>query len=349
MELVHELQSNEHYSVRLCVLGIPRPDITSKDLEWVTFLNCPVHIRSTIPQRLFRLRSLINSWKPSLIHSHLWPSAVTVGLVSPRKIPHLIHIRDTPPSLVSPRFGSRMRLALSKRLFSGGNVRFVSVSQAAAEYSINALQISSESVSTVLNGVDLDRFLDIPTLPIVRPTPFIVSCAGRLVSDKGFEDILRAIKLTQLPPDALRLRVAGEGSLLPALKYLAHDLGISEHVSFLGQVTNMPGFLERSDAFVHNSIAAEGLSRAMLEAMGAGRPVISSDHAGAREAIEDGRTGFVVPIQSPASIASAIHTLIQNPTLHHTIGTAARHEAQKRFSVHRVTNEVVAIYNSVLS
>lgn len=349
MELVRELQRNEHYSAQLCVLGASRSDLPSTGLDWVTFLDCPVHIRSTTTRRLIRLRRLIKSWNPSLIHSHLWPSAVTVGLVSPSSIPHLIHIRDTPPSLISPRLGSRLRRGFSKRLFSHEHVRFVSVSRAAAEYSINALQINPDRISTVLNGVRLEQFLAVPAISMDRATPFIALCAGRLISDKGFEDILRAIKITQLPPEVLKLRVAGEGSLLPRLKTLAIDLEISEQVEFLGQVTNMPSVLEKADVFIHNSIAAEGLSRAILEAMGAGRSVISSDHAGAREAIEDGATGFIVPIQSPASIASAIHTLILNPTLHYAIGAAARCEAQKRFSVRRVTDEVVTIYDSMLA
>lgn len=348
MELVRGIQNDDRFDVRLCVLGTRPEELPVWPNDPLEFLNAPVHQRTTFCRRWLSLRRILHHWQPHLIHSQLWPTVLNVGLVIPRSLPHLIHIYDTPPSLQSQRWGAKLRRTLLRGIASNPQVRFASVSCAATEYTSDALQLDPSRLHTIVNGVQLDRFLDIPPLQPDPDRPLVISCAGRLVADKGFDLLLRAVAFIKPHPDKLILRIAGIGSGEASLRTLTHQLGIAEHVQFLGQVSDMPGFFAGSDIFVHASVAAEGLARVLIESHAAGRPVVVTEHAGAREIVADGITGIVVPQSDPESLATAIESLMVAPNLRLTMGAEARRSAATRFSVTRVIAEVSSLYAEML-
>ncbi len=348
LEIVNRLQSEDRYEVRLCVLGGLPADLTLPQGVSVEFLHAPVHQRSMLFRRLMRLRGLITRWQPQLIHSHLWPTALVAGLVSPRSLPHLIHIRDTPPSLQSQRWGPALRRALLRRIGSNPRVRFVSVSSAAADYTAETLPMDRRRIQTILNGVELDRFLAVPHLQRHPESPFVIACAGRLIADKGFDLLLKAVSQLTVPRDQFRVLIAGTGSAEPGLRELCRVLEIDGCVEFVGQVDNMPDFLSQADLFVHASVAAEGLSRALIESQAAGRPVVASEHAGAHEAILNGKTGLIVPGGDSAALAGAIDSLLLHPDRLTALGAAARQHASTAFAAERVVTELCTIYSEML-
>ena len=349
LEIVRSLQNDDRYEARLCVLGDPPADRTLFKADPVEYLHAPVQQRSLFVRRWTRLRRLLSQWPPRVLHTHLWPSVLTAGLVAPRSLPHLVHIRDTPPSLMSPRWAAMFRRCLLRRIASNPQVRFVSVSSSAGDYTARALSLDRQRIQTVLNGIELDRFLAVPSLVPHPERRFVIGCAGRLIADKGFDLVLIAISQVSVPRNQVLLRIAGAGSGEPALRELSRTLGITECVEFVGQVANMPEFFAGIDLFVHASVAAEGLSRALIEAQAAGRPVVTSDHAGAREAIDDGVTGNIVPARDPAAIARSIDALIHEPVRWLAMGTAARERAARTFSAQRVVAELTHIYTEMLN
>ncbi len=347
LELVRGFQGDERFDVRLCVLGTPHSYEPQSPHDPIDFLHAPVHQRSTLYRRMMGLRLLIARWQPQLIHSQLWPSALTAGLVAPRSLPHLIHIYDTPPSLHSPRWGASLRRAMLRRIVSRTKVRLAAVSTAAAEYSAEALRVNRSRIQTILNGVSLDHFLAVPELRHHPESPMIIACAGRLIAEKGFHHVLEAVRCMTLPRDKFRVCIAGTGSAESSLRELCQQWGIAEIVQFEGSVSDMPAFFAKADLFVHGSVA-EGMARVLMESLATGRPVVASEHAGVREAIDDGVTGLVVPANDPHALAHAIESLLTDPNRRLTMGAAARRCAADQFSVQRVINEVAELYSDML-
>lgn len=106
--------------------------------------------------------------------------------------------------------------------------------------------------------------------------------------------------------------VVGDGPLRPKLERLAHELGLKDRVRFAGFVDSsaLPGLLSGSDLFVLtssiSSASHEGFGIAYLEANACGTPVLAARLAGAREAVEEGVSGFFVDEPAAESIAAAL-------------------------------------------
>ena len=160
--------------------------------------------------------------------------------------------------------------------------------------------------------------------------------AGRFVEKKGVAVLLDAMRRLE-PQTRPPLLLVGDGPIGEVLKRAAAPLGRT--VEFTGWLPNaelrrrMRGAL----AVCVPSLAAqggdaEGLPNVVIEAMAAGVPVVGSRHAGIPEAVEDGRTGLLVPPGDPASLAAALQRLIDSPELRRRLGSAARTVAAERFS-----------------
>jgi glycosyltransferase involved in cell wall biosynthesis len=169
-------------------------------------------------------------------------------------------------------------------------------------------------VSTISNAVIGEDFDDRAGMPVHHPwlvdrdRPVFVT-AGRLVEMKDHRTLLRAfaIHLRQRPS---RLMVLGTGSMLDELQSLAATLGIAEHVAFEGFVSNPLPYMRASDAFVLSS-RSEGFGNVLVEAMGCGTPVVSTDCPyGPSDILGHGKYGILVPPRDPEALAAALGRLL---------------------------------------
>ncbi len=142
---------------------------------------------------------------------------------------------------------------------------------------------------------------------------------GSLIPRKGIGTTLRALSLLDGRVSA-RLIIVGDGADREALEALACSFGVRDRVCFAGLVApeDVSGFLEQADVFVSTSLG-EGRPNAVVEAMAMGLPVIASDIDGFRELVENGRTGFLVPLGEPEPLADRISQLASEPCLRDTL------------------------------
>jgi glycosyltransferase involved in cell wall biosynthesis len=141
------------------------------------------------------------------------------------------------------------------------------------------------------------RWLDNPEIPV-----FVT--AGRLVPVKDHENLLRALACYR-KHRAANLIILGSGPLRPNLEALAIELGIADAVDFLGYQENPLPYFRRADAFVLSSYS-EGFGNVLVEAMGCGTPVISTDcEYGPAEILKNGQYGALVPPRCPQALANA--------------------------------------------
>lgn len=141
----------------------------------------------------------------------------------------------------------------------------------------------------------------------------VVLAAGRLVAQKDFPTLLRAMAKARVGKPDLRLILLGEGPERPALEALRAALGLGAVVDMPGHVENPLAYFARGDLFVLSSLW-EGFALVLVEALGAGIPVVSTDcPAGPAEVLDGGRLGRLVPPGDAEALAEAMLATLAAP------------------------------------
>jgi glycosyltransferase involved in cell wall biosynthesis len=141
--------------------------------------------------------------------------------------------------------------------------------------------------------------------------------------------------------------LAGEGELLEPMRRLAFQLGLQDRTFFVGRCLQIAELLAVSDVCVLSS-KFEGFSNAILEYMAAGRPVVATDVGGAREAVIDGETGYLVAAGDVAGMASRIVRLLQNHELRQSLGERGQRIVEQKFSTDAQLRKTEELYSQLL-
>jgi len=168
-----------------------------------------------------------------------------------------------------------------------------------------------EKCRIIPNMVREDMFL--PPVNPRKAEPFIFFWAGRLVHLKGLDVLLESVKiLTEKTGDGFRLRLAGKGSLLSTLEEQCRNLGITDHVRFLGRISRsqMEEEMRGANCFVLAS-RFESFGAVLIEAMATGLPVIST-RSGGPDHIVTPDCGLLVDVDDPVQLAGAMETMMRN-------------------------------------
>jgi colanic acid/amylovoran biosynthesis glycosyltransferase len=196
-----------------------------------------------------------------------------------------------------------------------------------------------ERTDVLRMGVDCDDIAFQPRARGTGPLQFVTAC--RFVEKKGVEYALRALVQVraQRPDIAFRYTLIGDGPLLKQMKALCAELGLNEHVSFLGALPHpeVKRHLASSDAFILPSVTAvdgdvEGVPVVLMEAMAAGLPCLSSMHSGIPELIENGKSGLLSPERDVAGLAANIIRMADNPERTLPMTRAARETVETEFN-----------------
>lgn len=158
----------------------------------------------------------------------------------------------------------------------------------------------------------------------------VVGTVARLADQKRLDRLLEVVARL---PEPVRAVVAGDGPERGVLEALARELGVAGRVTFLGHREDVGNVLDALDLFLITS-RVEGMSNAMLEALGAGVPVVSTPVSGAREALEpleDGRRPGLVVEPEADVLAREVGALLADPERLRGMGRAARARARERF------------------
>jgi glycosyltransferase involved in cell wall biosynthesis len=200
---------------------------------------------------------------------------------------------------------------------------------------------SLENTGIVYNGIDPAPFRQVSAAEVdqlcrslsLTEAP-VVGVFSRLAPWKGQDVLLNA--LTHLP-DVQALIVGGalfgdDADYESQLRRQAEQLNLEDRVHFLGFRDDIPQLMKLADVVLHTSTAPEPFGRVIVEGMLAGTPVIASAAGGAREIIEDGVNGLLVPPDAPAPLANALTRLLSTPALVDRLTQAGQATAQTRFS-----------------
>ncbi|MBN2119191.1 MAG: glycosyltransferase family 4 protein [Anaerolineales bacterium] len=168
-----------------------------------------------------------------------------------------------------------------------------------------------------VNGMDARK-----ELGLAEDNLFLLSI-GRLTHQKGHEHLIQAMpKVIRRFPTA-KAWICGDGPLRAQLESQIVELGLSDHVRLLGSRDDVSLLLATADIFVLPS-RSEGLSRALMEAMAAGIPVVATNVGGIRDLITDGVHGLLVPSEDSERLAQSILQLLDAPLMMKRMGAAAQ-------------------------
>ena len=197
------------------------------------------------------------------------------------------------------------------------------------------------------NGIDLDFFS--PSKKNTASSEFVMGMQSRIVQIKDHKTLLAAFAKTvsDNPAKTLKLRIAGDGEMLSALKQLAVSLGITELVEFTGMLPekSLPHFLNSLDLYIHASFG-ETMSTAIMQAMACEKPIIASDVEGINNMLTDLKTGVLVAPSDINLLAEAIWKIYNDKTFSRMLAENALEYARKNFSQTRMFDQYSLIFKS---
>lgn len=260
--------------------------------------------------------------------------------------------------IASKRETGGMRTAAQdtvEKLAFGRSKAIVANSRAVKEYLANR-GIGAEKIRVIYNGLDLSRF----EMPSDRRTQYLeklgIRCDEKtkiitLVANlrhevKNVPMLLRSARSVVAQFPGARFLVAGEGELKEDLERTAEELALKDNVHFIGRCAEIPTLLASSDICVLTS-TAEGFSNSILEYMAAAKPVIATDVGGAREAIADGESGYLIASNDDRELTARLCDLLNAPERSGEMGKRGRDIVAERFSEQAQLAKTLELYRSL--
>jgi D-inositol-3-phosphate glycosyltransferase len=296
-----------------------------------------------------------------VVHSHYWLSSVAAERLKERwGVPHVamfhtlgevksrarVSEHETEPRIAAERAIAR---AADRIVVAGSDER----QQLVRLYGADAGRIS-----VVPCGVNLELFQPVAKEEAraqlgLREDDRILLFVGRIEPLKGVDILLGAAAQVQSDSDCFVLVIGGDSSArqgeMAHLRSLAAELGIAEHVNFLGAVDHekLPLFYSAADVCVVPSFY-ESFGLVALEAMACGTPVVASRVGGLAVTVRDGETGYLIPWRCPEPFAERIELLLGNEELRRAFGKSAREEVE-RYRWGNVAEATLQIYGEVIA
>ncbi len=173
----------------------------------------------------------------------------------------------------------------------------------------------------------------------------VVLAVGRLVSYKGFEHLIRAMR-----DISAHLVLVGDGPLGSSLEGLARACGVAERVTFLERVNDVNPYYHAADVFALPSVArSEAFGLVQLEAMAAGLPVVNTNlPSGVPYVSPHNVTGLTVAPRDSGALAGAINRLLDDAALRGRLGDAGRLRARQAFGVSAMVRQTLAVYQAAM-
>ncbi|GGA33411.1 glycosyltransferase [Paenibacillus physcomitrellae] len=279
------------------------------------------------PRAVFRLRRLIRSFQPDVVHSHM----VHANLLA-RVTRLFVRMPVLACTAHSIHEGGRFRTWLYRLTDRMCDV-MTNVSQEAVNRYITIKASPPDKILLMPNGIDMERFsLSARVRVQIRRElgvegRFVWLAVGRLAPEKDYLTMLGAFAEVRRSFPQTMLLIAGIGPEEAELKRYCREEGLEEQVRFLGLRTDIPDLMHGADAYLMSS-KWEGLPMVLLEAGASGLPMVATDAGGNREIVQHGVNGYLSAPSDPLALAGEMLKLLGL--------TSSQQAAMGRFSQERI-------------
>jgi len=344
--LLIEKLDRSKFSPVLCVL------YTSEWLE-NNFDLCPIHIlnitsyrQPTSIYKFWQFVRFLKSEEIDIVHT-LFKEGMRVGITAAKMagIRFIISVRRSQGYWMTP-FDLKITKILNRWVdLIIANAHDTKVWAAENEgFPLDRMEV-------IHNGVELEPFFKVSnnirlqyrSKLWIPSNSYVIGIVANLRPVKSIDAFIQAAQLVKKSVPAAHFIIVGEGNLESELKQLAENLGIADCVHFLGRRHDIPNILATLDVGVLSS-NSESFSNTIVEYLAAGLPVVCTDVGGAREAVDDGVNGFVVPVGDSIVMSQKIIDIFQTGKSGE-MANASRCKAVERFSLTTMMAKYEDIYS----
>ena len=310
-------------------LAVPVLDVGRRGRYDVTFLP--------------RMIRMMRAWKPDVVHTHMhmgkyWGriAALASGVET---IVHTEH---------NSEFGAPRVFRIANRALVPRTAAVVAFSQTHRSALAADESIPLNRIVVIPNGIELDQLAGdererARAALSARAGETLLLHVGRLSPVKNQRLAIETVAL--LPPPA-RLVFVGDGNGRPALESLARERGVADRVTFLGFRDDAASLIAGADIALVTSFN-EAMPLAVIEAMVASAPLVSTPWRGAREMLGDGAFGVVAPDYTPRALANAVQSVLDDPGAARDRAARARAFATQEFDIATTARRHAALYREL--
>ena len=302
-------------------------------------LPCPRDLDPGLARAVVRAT---RATRPNLVHTHLVHADVYGALGALAARAALVSTKHNDDPFRAGPF-RHVERALTLR-----TVRVIAITEALRRFTVERVGLPAAKVVTVPYGLDAPpaAWAPAPELALPEGARLLVAVA-RLDRQKGLDVAVRALAELRRRHPAVVLAVLGEGPERAALTALAAELGVVAALLLPGRVGDVAAVLRAAEIVVHPA-RWEGFGLALLEAMLCERPIVASAVSSIPEIVVDGETGLLVPPDDAPALAAAIGRLLNDPSLASRMGASGAARAWAEFSVARMAERTLAVYDAAL-
>lgn len=308
-----------------------------------------VHGRSSRrdPRPAFALARDLARWRPDVVHSWSWMSALAAGpACRALDIPHVDGMIQS--GALEPDHTRLKRLGM----------RMATLVVANTQAGLDAWDVGPGKGRVVYNGLDDSRLPEPAAAErsdgdsSERVGPFTVVMTGRMVPVKHYDVVIAAARALGERAAGWRFVLVGEGEDRARLQREARDLVEAGTVVFPEPGLEVLELVRDADVGVlmtDPALAFEGLSNSIMEYMALGLPVVCGDGGGNPELVEHGTTGFIIPPGDAAALADRLAYLQGDDGVRRRMGAAGRERILREFSVETMVARMIAVYEEAIA
>ena len=302
---------------------------------------------------ILKLRVLIRSVAPDIVHAHMPPAELYTRLA-------LLLLYPAPVMVISKHNDEPFFRGPGQRAMGGWvarrATRMIAISDAVNAYARNHLNMPADRVTTVYYGIDPRPYeqirdsqrQDVRAEWSIPPGAWVIGTVARLVPQKALHVLLNAYAQYRAQArQASRLVLVGRGPLETGLKALSSQLGLDNEIIWAGFREDIPVVMKAFDAFVLTS-SYEGFGLVLLEAMAAARPVVASRVSAIPEIVQDGMTGLLCESADHVGFGHALLRL-EEAEVRVILGNAGHDRALTHFTLERMAEATLAVYKECLA
>jgi glycosyltransferase involved in cell wall biosynthesis len=302
------------------------------------------------PALPFKLATLFRDANIKIVHAHQctpWFYAALSRMINPT--PRLLFEEH---GRFYPETKKLKRIIVNRLLISRLTHRTIAVSEDIRQR-LNIYEgLKKENIDVIYNGVQTAQVLNNADREACRNTfgfeagSFVVGTVGRLDSIKNLPMLVNAFAHASRSLPALRGLLVGDGPEFNNIRSLIGKERLSDRIYMTGFRDDSKIIVQCMDLFVLSSVS-EGTSMALLEAMASGIPAVVTNVGGNPEIVINGKTGWVIPSNSPESLAAVIHEAVADPKMRYDMATAAKQRYVENYTFDRMIENYGHQYRSI--
>ena len=354
LDICNELRNHSDVQVKLIALDkLNEYEYLTKNIDYqVISARFIPSITGKNTLDIAELQSIIDNFKPDIIHTHLWEAEIVSRQIKTSQVKWFSHFHDNMPQLQKHYFpksktqitNTYERFLMLKQYQQCSNY-FICISQHTLTYAQKNLPKRFHSATSFLpNAIDVKAFRKPIDWQKKQTNTISLVSIGSLVDKKNIAFLVPIANELLRKNINFIMHVLGDGPNKTNLQDLVDSNQLTNHIILHGNVDNVQSFLWDADIYIHPA-TYEPFGLVLLEAMAAGLPVICLDGGGNRDIIENGKNGFIIHEQDPKLFAQKIETLINNKATYLSMCNAANTFAI-HFDIKEYVTRLLKIYRN---